>query len=92
MSWELKAQKAGVELYAFTTVQDLQSHLGEFGVEDVFYIDYYLKNDETSHALLVELKQKGFKNVYLTSGLDLDELKVDESLVKGQVDKKPQFD
>lgn len=68
MNWEDAAQEHGVDLKAFTDPAEFFARLGEFPKDIPLYIDSDLGDNIKGENIAADLKEKGFTNIYLTTG------------------------
>jgi hypothetical protein len=90
LAWLSKAKKANENLKAYSSVDEFQSDLHEICLSSQIYIDSDLGNDIKGEIVAKSFFQKGFKNIYLTTGYkDLDISCY--SWLKAIVSKRPPF-
>lgn len=90
MSWELEAEKKGVDIKTFNEIDGFMSHVKKCRKEVEIYVDSDLNSYISGEALLKELDGLGFKNIFLETGSDANDYK-HVTWVKSVVGKKPPF-
>lgn len=91
MNWEGHAAEAGQKIFTFETTHELFDHLKWCGPKTKFYLDQNLKDGTLGLNVARQLKNKGYKELYIASAFDAEDLNLPDGLVKGCVGKKPPF-
>ncbi|MBI4655960.1 MAG: hypothetical protein HY746_04330 [Elusimicrobia bacterium] len=68
MNWEISAETAGINLKAFKDPAAFLANLETFPKDTPIYIDSELGEDIKGEDIAVDLKEKGFTNICLTTG------------------------
>lgn len=90
LSWTKAAERAGKKLAVFSGSQDLSGSLGCLSIDTPIYVDVLLKDGESGITLARNLIEHGYKRVFLTTGMQEDQLPEVAGL-NGVIGKQPCF-
>lgn len=88
LTWEHLAKKHNQTLFTFSNSDELFKNLDSFGKNSTFYLDSNLGKGIKGENIGLVLYQKGFINLYLTTGYKAEDFK-DLAYIKGVKDKSP---
>lgn len=92
LSWGLKAKKAGVDLLAFTSIEDFLGACAELPRDIDIYVDSSLGNGVKGELESQKIAALGFTNIYLATGYEANSFDLNQySWVKGVISKTPPF-
>lgn len=89
LNWEMQAKDNNLNVLTFENSHELYDQLQYIHQNTPIYLDQHISDNEKGIDIAIELKSKGYSNLYLASGLDEDEIKAPEGLFKGYCGKKP---
>lgn len=90
LGWIMKAQKAGVELNCFFSVDEFIAVSDKYDLTTNVYVDSDLKQGQKGEIEAKRLFDLGFQNLYLVTGYS--DVKVEDyQWLKGVLDKKAPF-
>lgn len=88
-SWKLRARLAGKRLLIFSSAEDLVAKIDAIDLQVPVYIDLRLGSAQMQGvALAEELHRRGFRELYLSTGLSKDECPA-LAIIKGVRGKSP---
>ncbi len=90
MTWEVKATRAGFDFRAFATPAELFAELDTLPEDTIFYIDSSLGDEQKGEDIARSLYEKGYTNLYLTTGYEPERFK-DLTFLKGVIGKEAPF-
>lgn len=91
MCWRIKAAELNKSFLGFTSSDGLKQALPEISNESVFYIDSNLGKNIKGENVAKELFEKGYKNLYLTTGYEPSDF-THVTWVKAVIGKEPTFE
>ena len=89
-TWSKAADRAGKKLAVYSSADELRGSLEQVPVETPMYVDVLLANGESGIELAKELIGRGYSKVFLTTGMQTDQLP-EVSGLTGVVGKQPCF-
>lgn len=89
ITWETKAQKAGINLKTFRTSSEVFSNVSQLPVDSIFYIDSELDN-EKGEDIAQKLYSMGYFNLIMCSGHPKEKF-AHFSFIKKVISKAPPF-
>lgn len=88
-TWKLMARKAGKTALLYASADELLANIDSIKLDTPIYIDFRLGNDNVQGVALAErLYQKGFSQLYFSTGIEKDEVPAME-IIKGVRGKNP---
>ena len=89
-TWEMVAKNKKVDLNTYASKEELLQKLDEFNKLSTFYIDSNLGKNIKGEDVAIELYQKGFTNLIMTSGYERDHFQ-NLTFIKDIIGKEPPF-
>ena len=86
--WKKEAKRQHVEIKSFSNSGDLKKNLKEIDKKTPFYIDQNLGEDTNGLTIAKELFEKGFSNIFISSGYEREEFQ-HVSFIKKAIGKSP---
>jgi len=87
-TWKFSAKQQGKNLLTFTSFDDAEKNIEKFSPQTPIYIDSDLGTDIPGEQCAKILYDKGFKNIYLTTGRRASHFKM-MHWIKGIIGKEP---
>ena len=88
MIWKKEAKNQHIDITSFSNSSDLKKHLGKIDKSTPLYIDQNLGEDVEGIIVAKELAEKGFDNIFISSGYEHEQFQ-DIPFVKKSVGKTP---
>src|SRR5690606_8061220 len=85
--WNLESKKNGIHLLTFNSGQSLLNNLSNHDKDSLFFIDHDLSEAEKGSDIAIKLFKRGYQNIYICSGHDIEKFTNLKGIIKGSIGK-----
>ncbi|MFK8137616.1 MAG: sensor histidine kinase [Bdellovibrionales bacterium] len=91
LTWKMRANESKIDLRVYQKPEELLADLSKLGTEETsFFLDSNLGNDLKGELWSENLKDQGYENIFITTGLEAKEV-IKKDWIKKVIGKEPPF-